>query len=40
MPSGEPPRGWRFMVDDGTDRMQPLYRFFADGGTATVAVRR
>jgi hypothetical protein len=27
------------MVDDGTDRTQPLYRFFADGGTAMVGGR-
>jgi hypothetical protein len=28
------------MVDDGTDRAQPQYRFFADGGTAAMSRRR
>jgi len=28
------------MVDDGTDRTQPLYRFFADGGKAERSGRR
>jgi hypothetical protein len=28
------------MVDDGTDRAQPHYRFFADGGKAAMSQRR
>jgi len=28
------------MVDDGTDRTQLHYRFFADGGKATMSQRR
>jgi hypothetical protein len=40
MPSDEPPRGWTPIVDDGTDRTRPLYRFFADGGKAERSERR
>jgi len=28
------------MVDDGTDRAQPHYRFFADGEKAAMSQRR
>jgi hypothetical protein len=34
MPSGRASSGWVPMVDDGTDRTQSLYRFFADVGKA------